>query len=49
MPTLKELIDTLPQQGVVEWIGIRPARKAPLQVFNQIDIQADHGKVSAFP
>lgn len=43
MPTLKELIDTLPQQGTVEWIGIRPARKAPLQIVDRIDVQADFG------
>jgi len=24
MTTLQELIDNLPQQGTVEWIGIRP-------------------------
>lgn len=45
MPTLRELIDTLPQRGTVEWIGIRPARKAALQVVEQVDIQTDHGLV----
>jgi len=43
MPTLQELIDTLPQQGTVEWIGIRPARKAPLQVIDQTIVEADRG------
>lgn len=43
MPTLQELIDTLPQQGTVEWIGIRPARRAPLQVTDPVVIEADHG------
>ena len=27
-PNLKELFDTLPQQGKVEWIGLRPQRRA---------------------
>lgn len=45
MPTLKDLIDTLPQQGIVEWIGIRPARKVPLQIVDQIEVQTDRGLV----
>ena len=28
MPTLAELRNTLPQVGTVEWIGVRPARRA---------------------
>jgi MOSC domain-containing protein YiiM len=43
MPTLKQLIDTLPQQGVVEWIGIRPARKAPLQPVEGADVETGLG------
>ena len=43
MPTLQELLDTLPQQGVAEWIGIRPARKAPLASVTNIDIDVDSG------
>ena len=43
MPTLPELIDTLPQRGTVEWIGIRPARKAPLEALQQVEVKADHG------
>ena len=30
MPTLKELLNTLPQAGVVSWIGVRPARGAAM-------------------
>lgn len=43
MPTLKELIDTLPQLGTVEWIGVRPVRKAQLQVLQQVEVEANHG------
>lgn len=43
MPTLKELIDTLPQQGVVQWIGIRPARRAALQALDQVEIDPADG------
>jgi MOSC domain-containing protein YiiM len=45
MPTLQDLIDKLPQRGSVEWIGIRPARKAPLEVVEQVDVETDHGLV----
>ena len=27
MPTLGELMGTLPQKGTVEWIGVRPGRR----------------------
>lgn len=34
---LQKLMDTMPQQGMVKWIGIRPRRKAPLQALNQVE------------
>ncbi len=43
MITLQDLIDTLPQQGSVEWIGIRHARKAPLSSIEQVEVSRDHG------
>ena len=45
MISLQKLIDCLPQQGSVEWIGIRPARKAPLESVGQVEIKMDHGLV----
>jgi MOSC domain-containing protein YiiM len=33
---LQKLMDTMPQQGTVTWIGIRPKRKAPLLSLNQV-------------
>jgi MOSC domain-containing protein YiiM len=29
-PSLRELLGTLPQQGTVRWIGVRPARRVPM-------------------
>lgn len=34
---LQKLLDTLPQQGTVCWIGIRPKRKAPLLPLNEVE------------
>lgn len=31
MKTLEQLMNTLPQTGTVEWIGIRPARRADIE------------------
>lgn len=45
MLTLKQLTDNLPQQGIVEWIGIRPARNAPLQFLEQVKVEASLGLV----
>jgi len=43
MMSLKDLIENLPQKGSVEWIGIRPARKAPLESVRRVELIADHG------
>lgn len=34
---LQKLLDTLPQQGIVNWIGIRPQRKAPLESLKTVE------------
>ncbi|MDT3402556.1 MOSC domain-containing protein [Mucilaginibacter terrae] len=34
---LQKLMDTMPQQGIVTWIGIRPKRKAPLLSLNKVE------------
>lgn len=36
--SLAELMANLPQQGTVSWIGIRTAKKMPLQSLQQVDI-----------
>jgi MOSC domain-containing protein YiiM len=39
---LQTLLDTLPQKGRIEWIGIRPARSAPMVSLQEVSInQAD--------
>lgn len=43
MISLQNLIDTLPQQGTVEWIGIRGSRNAPLTSVKQIEVNTQHG------
>jgi MOSC domain-containing protein YiiM len=43
MITLQNLIETLPQQGSVEWLGIRSARKLPLTPVEQVKATTDRG------
>lgn len=43
MKTIRELLDTLPQQGKVEWIGIRPARRQTMTEVNQVQALLDNG------
>ncbi|MDJ0760601.1 MAG: MOSC domain-containing protein [Woeseiaceae bacterium] len=43
MKTLTTLLDTLPQAGRVEWIGLRPDRRADMQVVETATAIADHG------
>ncbi|WP_158826434.1 MOSC domain-containing protein [Mucilaginibacter lacusdianchii] len=50
---LQKLLDTLPQQGTVQWIGIRPQRKAPLTSLQTVEaltlkgLSGDHFSGSA--
>ena len=37
-PTLKQLFANLPQQGTVEWIGIRYKKRSPLTVVKTINV-----------
>lgn len=52
MKTIHELRATFPQPGRVEWIGLRPARRAPLLQVAQIEAHplvgliGDHGKLA---
>jgi MOSC domain-containing protein YiiM len=45
MLTLRELIDTMPQAGVVEWIGLRPSRREVLRAVANADATIGHGLV----
>lgn len=40
---LQTLLDTLPQCGRVEWIGIRPARDEPMQVLDSVTVTPGTG------
>lgn len=40
---LKELLSTLPRAGSVEWIGVRPARLAPMIVVESVEARAGNG------
>ena len=41
--SLQELFDTLPQIGRVNWIGVRPDRKAPMIVVDRAEARAGRG------
>ncbi len=40
---LRALMETFPQAGRLEWIGLRPARRVPLQSMNHVEVLVDHG------
>lgn len=42
---LRTLMETFPRTGRLEWIGLRPARRQPLQSFNHVEVLTDHGLV----
>ena len=42
---MKELFATMPQTGRVEWIGLRPARREPMQAVAQVEIDVEKGLV----
>jgi hypothetical protein len=40
---LQILLDTLPQRGSIEWIGVRPARDAAMTVLEEVQINCASG------
>lgn len=40
---LRTLMETFPIAGRLEWIGLRPGRRAPLLAMNHVEVIADHG------
>ena len=40
---LRTLMETFPIEGRLEWIGLRPGRRAPLHSMNHVEVIADHG------
>lgn len=45
MSDLKERLNTLPQVGKIEWIGLRPAKRKDLQAVNEAEIDIQVGLV----
>jgi MOSC domain-containing protein YiiM len=45
MPTLDTLFATLPQRGEVTWIGLRPARREPLQAVQKVQAVPEQGLI----
>ena len=41
--TLQTLLNTLPQTGTVNWIGLRPQRRATINVVQQVEAVEDTG------
>ncbi|MDH5534857.1 MAG: MOSC domain-containing protein [Betaproteobacteria bacterium] len=42
---LARLTDNFPRSGTLDWIGLRPAPRAPLISVNHVEVLADHGLV----
>ncbi len=42
---VKELLAVIPQIGRLEWIGVRPAHRAPLQVVESVRAEAGQGLI----
>jgi MOSC domain-containing protein YiiM len=40
---LRTLMETFPMEGHLEWIGLRPGRRAPLLAMNHVEVLTDHG------
>lgn len=43
MQTLAELMEVLPQQGSVEWVGVRPAKDVPMETPQSVAASAGSG------
>ncbi len=43
MQTLADLMDTLPQTGAVEWIGVRPERRESMNELESVRIDKESG------
>jgi MOSC domain-containing protein YiiM len=42
---VKELLAVIPQVGKLEWIGLRPAQRAPMQVVASVHAEAGQGLI----
>lgn len=44
-PTIEALLNTLPQLGRVDWIGLRPARRAEILEVKQVEASIESGLI----
>ena len=42
---MKELLDTIPQTGTVNWIGVRPDRDVPVESLESVEVCLENGLV----
>ena len=40
---MKELLDTIPQTGTVNWIGVRPDRDVPVESLESVEVCLENG------
>ncbi len=40
---LSDLLDALPRDGTIEWIGLRPGRRLPLEIVTEVSASTDRG------
>lgn len=45
MQTIADLLKHIPQTGRLEWIGLRPEHRAPLQRVARATAEVDHGLI----
>ncbi len=43
MQTMQALLNTLPQVGTIDWISIRPQKKLPVKVVEQVSVNITNG------
>jgi len=45
MSNLQALLNNIPQEGIINWIGIRPAKKAELNSVKQAEVSIESGLI----
>ena len=43
MSLIRELLNSLPQMGKIEWIGIRPEKRGEMQSVEEVNVNVDTG------
>lgn len=42
---MRELIDTIPQIGTLDWIGVRPSRDEPMTTLENVEVCLENGLI----